>query len=374
MPDALEKLKILSEDSQYDLACACGTSKDGHRKRADGGRWLYPVPLASGGRGYMFKTLLTNCCTSDCRYCPLRSNANARRCTLTPDEAAKLFIEHLARQSLIGIFLTSGLAGNADHTMESLVAAASLLRKKYHYRGYVHLKVIPGASEAAIDEALRLSSAVSLNIEVPGARHFRNLTACKDFERDIVRPLKYIAEATGKGAPHASVKCSTQFVVGASDETDREIVRYMEGIYNRLNFQRVYFSAYQPGLGERSIPGEKGFSLSGDDRLNREHRLYQVDFLLRKYHFDPSELVYGEEGNLSLDTDPKQTWAASHPEFFPVHVNRADKESLLLVPGIGPVSVAKILSARKNHQIQRLPAIGIHGKLAAKASKYLDFS
>ena len=374
MPDAFEKLKILSEDSRYDLACSCGTPKDDHRIRSQEGRWLYPVPLPSGGKGVIFKTLLTNCCTSDCRYCPLRSNANARRCSLTPDEAARLFVEHLGRHDLIGVFLTSGVAGTADKTMDSLVATASILRKKYRYRGYVHLKVIPGASEAAIDEALKLSSAVSLNIEVPGEKHFRNLTSSKDFERDVIGPIKYIAEATRRGGPHESVRCSTQFVVGASDETDSEIVRYIDGIYNRLNFQRVYFSAYQAGLGEKNIPGEQDFSLSGENLLTREHRLYQVDFLLRRYHFNTSELIFNQDGNLSLDSDPKQTWAARHPEFFPIQVNRADKESLLRVPGLGPVSVEKIISARRKGSIRRLSAIGLRGKLASRASAFLDFS
>lgn len=371
--DTLKKLEILSTDSQYDLACACGTSDKDRRRRGLDGRWLYPVPLAAGGYGIMFKTLLSNACSNDCRYCPLRANANTARCTMTPEEAAAAFYQHTQKQWLLGMFLSSGVLGTPDRTMDRMLATADILRRRYRYRGYIHLKVIPGASENAIEEALRLASAVSLNIEVPGRKHFEKLSASKDFDRDIVHPLKFIAAKTAKGERYAKIKCTTQFIVGASDETDKEIVGYMDGIYNRLNFERVYFSAYQPGLGERSLPGEN-FRLDPNDRLTREHRLYQVDWLLRQYRFAPGELVYDDAGNLSLEADPKQVWAERHPEFFPVRVNSADKEALLRVPGLGPTSVEKIVMARRRSRIPRLSAIGLTGKVVAKAVPYLDFT
>lgn len=374
MMDTWQKLDILSEDSQYDLACACGTGKEDRRRRGLDGKWLYPVPLSRGGYGIMLKTLLSNACSNDCRYCPLRSNANARRCTLTPEETAKMFMDYLRRQFLIGIFLSSGVVGTPDRTMELLTATAAILRYKYQYRGYIHLKIIPGASAAAIEEAMRLASAISLNIETPGRDHFSKLSHSKDYDRDIIAPLKFMAERTGKGQPHAKVKCTTQFIVGASDETDREIVRYMDGIYNRLNFERVYFSAYQPGLGERDIPGENNFILSPDERLTREHRLYQVDFLLRRYHFKPDEMVFTPDGNLELGRDPKETWAVNHPEFFPVRINTAAKDELLRVPGLGPTYVDRVIAARKERRLSDLTPVGIKGKLAAKAVGWIDFS
>ena len=375
MTSALDRLRILSQDSQYDLACACGTTDAERRRRGADGRWLYPVPLASGGVGIMFKTLLSNCCANDCRYCPLRGNANARRCTLTPDEVVKLFLEQDRKRWLLGLFLSSGVIGTPDRTMDRLLAAAELLRRKHRYRGWIHLKIIPGASRAAIDEALKLASAVSLNIEVPSAKHFRKLSSAKNFERDIVDPVKYIAEATAPGSPYARVRRTTQFIVGASDESDREIVRCMDGIYHRLNFERVYFSAYQPGLGDPNIPGERETDLFHPaDRLTREHRLYQTDFLVRKYRFDPSEMVFDAAGNLSLECDPKTMWAERHPEFFPVRINSADREALLRVPGLGPAAVEKILRFRKVRRLTFLGAAGIRGKLAEKASHYCDFS
>ncbi len=370
-----QKLEILSTDSQYDLACSCGSSdRDRRRRTADGARWLYPVPLAAGGYGIMFKTLLSNCCANDCRYCPLRSAGNAERCTLSPEEAARLFLDHNRRQWLLGMFLSSGVVGSADRTMENLVDTAAILRRKHQYKGYIHLKIIPGASEAAIQEALRYASAVSLNIEVPGRRHFEKLSASKDFDRDIIAPLKFMAEQTGKGAPHRRVRCTTQFIVGASDESDREIVRYMDGIYNRLRFERVYFSAYQPGLGDTSIPGERNFTLAPDARLTREHRLYQVDWLLRQYRFAPEEMVFDAAGNLELGHDPKEVWAMRHPEYFPVNVNTAERAALLRVPGIGPVAAERILAARRIHRLSSLAGLGIAGALARKAASYLIYS
>ncbi len=372
--NALSKLQILSADSQYDLACACGTEKD-HRKRSgDGSRWLYPVPLAAGGYGIMFKTLLSNCCTNDCAYCPFRQTANAQRCSLTPEETVRMFLTQNQRKELLGLFLSSGVIGNADRTMENLIASAELLRRKHRYRGYIHLKIIPGASESAMEEALRYASAVSLNIEVPGRRHFEKLSAKKNFDRDIVAPLKFLAAKTGRGMPYRRVRCTTQFIVGASDETDSEIVRYMDGIYNRLSFERVYFSAYQPGLGETSIPGEQDFSLNPADRLTREHRLYQVDWLLRKYHFNPGEMIFNERGNLDLCADPKQVWADRHPEYFPVRVNTAEREALLRVPGLGPAAADRILTFRNIRRLTRFAEAGITGILAEKARRYVVFS
>ena len=375
MMDTIEKLNILSEDSQYDLSCACATSPKEHRRRGLDGRWLYPVPLARGGYGIMLKTLLSNACSSDCKYCPLRADGNTpRRCSLSPDEVAKLFMDYLRKQWLLGIFLSSGIVRSPDYTMQLLTDTAAILRYRYRYRGYIHLKIIPGASDAAIRHALSLASAVSLNIEAPGRTHFARLSSYKDYDRDIIAPLKLMAAETAKGADYSRVRCTTQFIVGASDESDREIVRYMDGIYNRLKFERVYFSAYQTGLGRPELPGEQRFTLSADDRLTREHRLYQVDFLLRSYKFKADEISYGADGNLDLTRDPKETWALLHPEFFPVRLNSADKEALLRIPGIGPVSAKLILKCRKQFRIHSFAEIGIRGKLAEKAAKYTDFS
>ena len=371
--ETIEKLKVLSEDSQYDLACACGTGRDDHRKRGLDGKWLYPVALPQGGYAILLKTLLSNACANDCKYCPLRSDSNVRRCTLSAEEVARVFMEYFRKKKVFGLFLSSAVIGNPDNTMDKINTAARLLRGKYAYRGYIHLKIIPGASDAAIEEAISLSTAVSLNIETPGRKHFETLSGTKDYERDIMRPISLMGRLTGKGMRFSKVKCTTQFIVGASDETDSEIIHSLSGLYNNLRFHRVYFSAYQKGLGSPDIPGEKRFLTSPGEQFMREHRLYQVDFLFRKYGFQEGEILLDRSGNLRLDRDPKQVWADSNPGFYPVRINTADKEALFRVPGIGPETVKKILNVRRERRISGIEDLGIRGKRAAAVKGYVIF-
>jgi len=370
-PDVREKLSILSRDSQYDLACSCGVRED-HRYRSEDDKWIYPIALPNGGRVFLFKTLVSNVCVNDCKYCPLRAGQDVGRFTLAPEELAKAFFEYYRARRVMGLFLSSGVIENPDKTMERINKVALLLRRN-DFRGYLHLKVIPGASDAAIEEAVSLASAVSVNIETAGEESFGKLGTRKDYLEDIIRPLKLISTLTGKGSRYAKVKQTTQFVVGASDETDEEIVRYAWGLYRRLNLSRVYFSAYQRGLGEPDLPGERSLR-SNDDLLTREHRLYQVDWLIRKYGFKADEIPFEPDGNLSLVGDPKEIWARRHPEFFPVHVNRADKYELLRVPGFGPVTVTRILQLRRGGaRIGSIEYLGKRGKRLRNAEKYVTF-
>ena len=371
--DTIEKLKILSHDSQYDMACACGTRKDEHRRRGLDGKWLYPVTLPNGGYTILLKTLLSNACRNDCKYCPLRSDTNVQRCTLQPDETANVFMDYLRKKKVFGLFLSSGVIGSPDNTMDRVNAVARILRYKHGFKGYIHMKVIPGASDAAIEDSFSLASAVSLNIETPGKQRFELLSTKKDYERDIIRPLKLMSELLKKNDRFAKVKCTTQFIVGASDETDSEIVRYMLGIYKKLRFQRVYFSAYQKGLGHPTIPGEKRMTSTPEQIFMREHRLYQTDYLIRKYGFTDKDIFFDKSSNLRLDRDPKQVWADNHPEFYPIRINTSDRALLLKVPGLGPSSVAKILNARRERKITRLEDIGIRGKRLDQIKKYVIF-
>lgn len=368
--DTIEKLKILSDDSRYDLACACGTTKDEHRKRGLDGKWLYPVALPQGGYSILLKTLLSNSCRNDCGYCPLRSGTDIRRCTLQPDEVANIFMDYVRRKKVFGLFLSSGVIGNPDNTMDRINAVARLLRYKHEFKGYIHLKIIPGSSEAAIEDSFSLASAVSLNIETPGKERFNPLSGKKDYMNDIIRPMRFMSNLREQEGRFKRVKCTTQFIVGASDERDSEIIEYMSGIYNKLKFNRVYFSAYQKGLGHPDIPGEKTGLPKPESVFAREHRLYQVDFLMRRYGFKKGDIIFSSSGNLSLDKDPKQLWAESHPEFYPVKVNKADRETLLRVPGIGPETVSRILKTRREHKISRLEHLGIKGKRLEKIKGY----
>jgi predicted DNA-binding helix-hairpin-helix protein len=371
-PDTVKKLEILGRDGQYDLACACGTAKDGHRKRGADGNWIYPVALPNGGNTILFKTLVSNACSNDCLYCPLRDKNDVRRCTLGIEETADIFIQYLNAKKVYGLFLSSGVTGDADKTMARINAIAATVRRKHGFRGYIHLKVLPGASPAAIEETLRLASAVSLNIETPGAEYLAKLSHKKDFLKDIIEPIKLISRLTAKGTRFERIKQTTQFIVGAAGETDKKIVRYMTGLYQRLKLQRVYFSAYQ------SAPGAESLSVDTDtdnpaDRLVREHRLYQVDFLMRKYGFNDSDIMFDEREKLSLEKDPKQLWAEAHPEFFPININKAEKFQLLRVPGLGPRTVKTILDCRKTGRVNHLEEIMHRGKLLQKACGYVVF-
>ncbi|MFP4058136.1 MAG: radical SAM protein [Candidatus Brocadiia bacterium] len=371
--DAHQKLVALADAARFDLSCACGTKDNAdHRRRGPDGLWLYPVALPSGGASVMLKTLLSNACANDCRYCPFRSQADVRRCTLSAEEVAGLFLETVRRLGVHGLFLSSAVVSDADRTMERMTAVARLLRRRHGYGGFLHLKVLPGASDAAIEDAVSLANAVSLNVEVPTGSAFARLSASKDYVRDIVRPIKLISRLTAPGSPRSRVKQTTQFLVGASTETDGEIVRAMGRLYGRWGLSRVYFSAYQRGLGDPGLPGERA-GLPPHALLTREHRLYQADWLLRKYGFQPHEIPLGPDGNLALDTDPKEVWAGRHPDFFPVDVNRASRGELLRVPGLGPVTVRRILERRREGRLRGIEALGKPGKRLRRAAAYLDF-
>jgi len=372
-PDTCQKLQILTADAQYDLACACGSSQDDARRRGGQGKWIYPVTLPNGGKTVLFKTLMSNVCTNDCKYCPLRQQQDISRCSLSPDETARVFLDYHNRREVFGLFLSSGVCGSPDASMERLNATARLLRKRHGFRGYIHLKVIPGASSGAIEEAVSLADAVSLNIETPGQKSLEQLSSKKDYLRDIIEPMKLISRLTAYGSKYHKVKQTTQFIVGAAGESDAEIVKYVGALYDRLRIHRVYFSAYQKGLGDQTIPGERLPQANPTDIFTREHRLYQVDFLIRKYGFTESDIVFEDTGNLSLTVDPKQIWADRHPDVFPVDINRSAKEELLKVPGLGPVTVRRILTQRKSGRIRSIEDIGRPNIRLEKARKYLTF-
>ena len=256
--------------------------------------------------------------------------------------------------------------------MDRINTIAAMLRRQ-QFTGYIHLKVIPGASDAAIEEAVSLANNVSINIEVPGEKNFQTLCSSKHYLEDVIRPMKLIHELTQKGSPHSRVKQTTQFVVGAANETDRDIIQYAWGMYTRLQVQRVYFSAYQRGLGESDLPGEQN-GMSNTDLLTREHRLYQVDWLLRQYGFQAEEIPLDQHGNLSLRTDPKELWAQAHPERFPLNINAASRSDLLRVPGLGPLTVKKILDIRRTgRKIRSIADLGKPNKRLQRAANYLTY-
>ena len=363
--DAMERLRNLSGDARYDLSCACGSANDNRVRNSEGDRWIYPVTLPNGGKSAFLRTLVDNRCSSDCAYCPLRADRDVRRCLLEPEELAGMFMDFLRQRRVFGIFLTSSLSDDPDRSMARMIDTAAILRRREGFRGYIHLKILPGASDAAMQEALRLADAVSLNLEAPTAARFALLSRRKNYMEEIVAPMKKLALWTSKEGPFRRVGLTTQFVVGAAGESDRELVRTVGALYGRLGVSRAYFSAYQPGGGDPRLPGEADPSVMGPDPLTREHRLYQSDFLMRKYGFSADEIPFDENGRLDLFRDPKEVWALRHPDLFPRDLNRAEREELLRVPGLGPVLVDRVLRIRRaGGRVSRLSQLGGAGCLS----------
>lgn len=370
MPDTGAKLKMLADDARYDISCACGMSKEDHRRRAQDGSWIYPTTMADGRKTYLFRTLLSNHCANDCKYCPLRRDQDPARTTLSPFETAKIFMEYWRARKVNGLFLSSGLFKSPDGTMEQLLDTIHLVRRM-GFHGFVHLKVMPGTSDEGIFQALRLASAVSINIEAPGEKRFVQLSRSKNYMEDIIRPMKTISSLIKEMAPKRRIKQTTQFIVGAADETDAEIIKYMAAGYDRLNLHRIYFSAYQP----TEIPLlDLEASEAVRARALREHRLYQADFLMRKYGFTQDDIAFNAQSNLDAAVDPKTLWVIQHPEFYPVNINAAGKNDLLKIPGIGPITVKRILDARKSGcRVNSLEQVGKMTKTLKTALNYIRF-
>jgi len=356
--DTLEKIQTLSQSAQYDLACACG---DTGRVRSPLNRWIYPSVLPDGNRVFLFKVLLSNACVNDCRYCVNRADHHFQRTSFGSEELANVFLRLCAQGRVEGLFLSSGIVGSPDATMERIIRVAEILRLRHRFRGYMHLKVLPGASFSLVERAVQLATRVSVNLEAPNQEQLSRLSSGKDFHRDLIRPMRWIQEIIDRDHAGTSKSQTTQFVVGAAGETDQEILIQTEQLYRQMHLARAYFSAFQP------IPGTPLEDHSPALPL-REHRLYQADFLLRRYGFCLDELIFDRDGSLPVGADPKTLWALSHPERFPVEINRADELELLRIPGIGPASAKKIIRYRAKgrfHNIEELRALGVWTRRAA---------
>ncbi|HEX7593898.1 MAG TPA: helix-hairpin-helix domain-containing protein, partial [Anaerolineae bacterium] len=327
----------------------------------DVGRWIYPAVRPDGRTVRMLKILQTNACEKDCFYCATRRGRDIRRTTFQPDELAQTF-DQIHRANLAeAIFISSGVTGGGTRTMERMLATAELLRGKYAFRGYLHLKLMPGAEAAAIERALMLADRVSVNLEAPSSEHLAKLSSTKRYAEELLAPLQIAKKLIDTKPALAKKSLTTQFVVGAAGEQDREILSRTAQLYRDLALARVYYSAFQP-VANTPLDGH------APTPLIREHRLYQTDFLFRQYGFSFDDLIFDARGNLSVESDPKTVWASHHPEFFPVELNRASKEQLLRVPGIGPLSAARIVQARRANKflsIEQLARVGADEKRAA---------
>ncbi|MCX8618231.1 putative DNA modification/repair radical SAM protein [Gilliamella sp. B2923] len=364
----IAKLEILAESAKYDISCASsGTSRSNKHKGIGNASscGICHSFTADGRCVSLLKIMLTNYCMFDCAYCINRQSNDIPRAGFTPKELADLTIEFYRRNYIEGLFISSGIVRSPDHTMEKMIRVVKILRNEYHFNGYIHMKAIPGASNELITEAGLLVDRMSVNLEIATEKNLKLLAPDKDHQ-SIYQPMRHIQQnlleniedrkkikSTPKFVPAGQ---STQVIIGATDETDNQILQLTAKLYKRPSMKRVYYSGFIPVN-------------SYDSRLPvvqevprvRENRLYQADWLLRFYGFDVNEIVNEQYPDLDLTVDPKLAWAIRNPQCFPVDVNRDSYQKILRVPGIGVKSAKMIVLARRHRKLnlEALKRIGV---------------
>ena len=368
-----QKLEILADAAKYDVAC----TSSGVDRRNDGqgiGNCIKAGichSFSADGRCIsLLKILMTNECIYDCKYCINRRSNDVPRTTFTPQEICDLAIGFYRRNYIEGLFLSSGIVVSPDVTMELLYQTLYKLRTEYHFQGYIHVKAIPGASPELIEKTGYLADRMSVNLELPTAEGLKVLAPQKKRER-MLAPIQQVQTMRRSNKEelilyrHAPkfvpAGQSTQMIIGATGESDYQIMKVAEHMYQKYDMKRVFFSAFVRVNDDQLLP-----AIPGGPPLLREHRLYQADWLLRFYGFRAEELLDEQAPSFDPRLDPKCCWALRHPEFFPVEVNRADYEALLRVPGLGVVSARRILTARRTGplRLENLPKLGVVMKRA----------
>ncbi|MEE1421542.1 MAG: putative DNA modification/repair radical SAM protein [Eggerthellaceae bacterium] len=386
--DLPEKLEILADAAKYDVACtSSGITRKGARGQLGNlsAAGLCHSFAADGRCITLLKVLMTNVCIYNCAYCVNRIDNDSPRTLFKPRELADLTIAFYRRNYIEGLFLSSGVIKSPDYTTELMIKTLTILRHEYQFRGYIHAKAVPGTSPDLLDQLGHLADRMSVNLELPSKESLR-LLAPEKSQHDFFAPMRQIRDSitedkdtrallrknttfltqapikrsSESGRAFAPAGQSTQMIIGASPESDYQILTLSSALYQKLSLKRVFFSAYLPVNQDRRLPQTDGIA------LNREHRLYQADWLLRFYKFDVNELIDKEHPFLDTDVDPKANWALNHLEFFPVEVQKATLEELLRVPGIGPKGARLILQARKKHRLaeNELKKLGIALKRA----------
>lgn len=354
----MDKLKILTDAAKYDVACtSSGVDRkgDGMNMGSAASCGICHTFSADGRCVSLFKILLTNYCIYDCKYCQNRCSNDIPRAAFTPEEICTLTMEFYRRNYIEGLFLSSGIIGNPDHTMELIYNTIRLLRKKYHFNGYIHVKGIPGASKELIQSTGFLADRMSVNLELPTADGLKLLAPNKN-RKNILEPIRMIQGKINENKNELAIYRnvpkfvpggqSTQMIIGATPENDFQLVTVAEALYKNFQLKRVFYSAYVPVNEDSSLP-----AVDVKPPMLREHRLYQADFMLRFYGFKAGEMLSEKNPNFNIFLDPKCDWAVRHLEKFPVEINRADYYTLLRVPGIGPISAKRIVAARKHNTL-----------------------
>lgn len=361
--DTLARLKSLSSQMHLEPAEDSGCPQLDTAEQPAG--MIVNAVLPNGRRTSLLKTLLTSACERNCYYCPFRAGRNYRRVTLKPEEMARAFMELYRARLAGGLFLSSGIVAGGVKTQDKLIETAEILRQKYGFRGYLHLKIMPGAEFAQVERAMQLADRVSVNLEAPNTPRLLKLAPRKEFVEELLAPLRWVeqirstqpAQRGWNGRWPSSV---TQFVVGAAGENDLELLSTTERLYRQYRLRRAYFSAFRP---VEETPLE---NLPPASR-QREFRLYQASFLMRDYGFSIEEMPFDSGGYLPENVDPKLAWAQAHLSERPVEINRADRQELLRIPGIGPKGAASILRARRAGRLkgpEDLRRIGVNPERA----------
>ena len=362
--DPVNRLKILSSHMDFEPAEDYGCPKLDPAKEYSG--FVHNAVMPNGQTIPLLKTLLTSACERDCHYCPFRAGRNFRRATLKPDEMAHIFMAFHRAGIVKGLFLSSGLIGGSIRTQDRLLDTAQILRGKLGYRGYLHLKIMPGAEFDQVEQAMQLADRVSLNLEAPNDHRLRYLAPHKDFSAELVRPLKWVAELRKNRFQtnpwrNRWPSVATQFVVGGAGESDSELLSTTEYLYSMIGLKRAYFSPFKP---VENTPLEN----RSPTKLQRENRLYQASFLIRDYGFSMEEMPFDASGNLPEGIDPKLGWAQVNLAENPLEINQASRTELLHIPGIGPKGAESLLSARRKQHLKSsedLRRIGINPARAA---------
>lgn len=364
--NTISKLKILSESAEYDL-CNYSTAHTlkKYEERALPGVYYSATP--NGRCVPLFKVLMSNKCSNDCRYCVNHGRRRFKRTEFAPRELSTLFLDYYNKKYVEGLFLSSGISGDVDFSMERMIEVARELRCR-GFGGYIHLKILPGASYQSIKRAMNLADRVSINIEAATPSGFEELTSTKNYKIDIIRRMKWIKRLADKYEDRAPSGQTTQFIVGATDETDEEILDRVKWLYDKFEIKRSYFSAFDP---------IEGTPLEGHEKPHpkRVSRLYQADFLVKSYGFDFDELIFDEEGNMSLEVDPKYSVALRNMDKFPIEINDASYQELIRVPGIGVVSARRIMEARrKGKRFKKLEELKQIGVVVGRAEPFIKLN
>ncbi len=363
--DIYDKMQILSDSAKYDVSCSSSGAENNYKTGELGATQNSGIchSFTADGRCIsLLKVLLTNFCIYDCAYCINKVSNDIPRAAFAPRELADITMNFYKRNYIEGLFLSSGIIDNEDHTMNLILRTLRILRNEYKFNGYIHVKLIPGSDARLIEQVVQLASRVSSNIELPSDKSLKLLAPNKTKEK-VLQPLK-LARDISMERNTKPIGMSTQLIVGATPETDLDILNLSSVMYNKALLKRVYYSAYIPVNDDKNLP----ILATSKPPLLREHRLYQADWLLRFYSFKANEILNVDNPNLDEELDPKMVWALNNMQYFPMEINKVSLEELIRIPGIGVRGASKIINARRFKKLSFSDLKQL--KISTKKAKY----